>query len=250
MKITVIIPTYNRKKTIKRCINSIISQTIQPYEIIVVDDGSTDNTLEIVNEFMYNIKVIKQNHRGAQAARNLGILNARGDYIAFLDSDDEWLPQMLETSINEISLHKNDCVIYSDCLVYQNRNHRLWRLPECGRDAYSFLLINTGPMFQSMLAKRDIFMKIGLLDENVMAYQEWETAIRLASVAEIVHINQPLFKYYLHSGETISKDKVKGIKGYAYIVKKHSKEIIRLHGFQGLKIHLKRLLLLVINMWK
>lgn len=250
MKVTVIIPVYNREKTIRRCINSIISQTVQPYEIIVVDDGSTDKSLKIVDEFNYNIKVIKQNHRGAQAARNIGILNAGGDYIAFLDSDDEWMPQMLEISINEISSHKSDCVTYSDCYVYKNQKHRLWKLPECGNSAYSFLLINIGPMFQSMLAKKDIFIKIGLLDENVVAYQEWETAIRLANEVEIVHIKQPLFKYHLHLGETISKDKIKGIKGYTYIVNKHIREIIRLHGFLGLKIHLKKILLLAITIWK
>lgn len=247
MDISVIVPVYNREKTIKRCINSIINQKLSVFEIIVVDDGSTDKTIEIVNEFEGNIKIIRQNHRGAQAARNLGILNAKGDYIAFLDSDDEWLPQMLEKTVDCLLKHHNNCIVYTDCYIQRETGRRTWRLPECGGDSYFSLLKSPGPMFQSMLVKKEILMKICLLDENIVSYQEWDTAIRLAKFVEFVHVREPLFIYHLHKGETISKDKNREIKGYGYIVKKHKNEIIRLHGLQVLKSHYCHLLYLCLN---
>lgn len=239
MNVSVVIPTYNREKTIKRCIDSVINQTVSPLEIIVVDDGSTDSTISIVEEIVsdINIIIIKQGHKGAQAARNLGILNAKGDYIAFLDSDDEWLPQMLEEETKQLSQYRNNCIVYSDCYIYSNNKKRLWRLPECGSNAYSSLLMHPGPMFQSMLGKKELFLKIGLLDENVAAYQEWDTAIQLAKEAKFVHIKKPLFNYYFfHEGETLSKDLDKGVKGYGYIIRKYRKEIVRIHGTKGLKV--------------
>ncbi len=239
MKVSVVIPTYNREKTIERCINSVINQTVSPLEIIVVDDGSTDRTISLVEGIVSNISiiVIKQGHKGAQAARNLGILNAKGDYIAFLDSDDEWLPRMLEEETKQLFQHSGNCVIYSDCYIYSNNKKRLWRLPEYGRNAYSSLLMHPGPMFQSMLGRKELFLKIGLLDENVAAYQEWDTAIRLAKEAAFIHIREPLFNYYfLHEGETLSKDLDKGVKGYGYIIRKYRKEIVKIHGVEGLKV--------------
>lgn len=238
MKISVIIPTYNRERTIKRCISSITSQTTPPYEIIIVDDGSTDKTISIVNEFKANIKIIKQNHRGAQAARNLGILNAQGDYIAFLDSDDEWLPYMLEMC-EQYMKGNEESVLYSDGIIAYKKRKMDLKLPGKSGDLYSFLLQHPGPMFQSMIVKKSKLLQIGLLDEKVSAYQEWDTAIRLAKICPFVHIYKPLFIYHIHEGETISKDWRKGIRGYHYIVQKNRKEIEKRAGTFALLKHYK-----------
>ncbi len=243
IKVTVVVPTYNREKTIKRCIDSILAQTKPPFEIIVVDDGSTDRTIEIVEKIDNNIiKIIKQNHRGAQAARNLGIINAKGDYIAFLDSDDKWLPQMLEEGTFQLSKCQEDCITYSDCLVYKNNRTKLWRLPPVGNVSYASLLKQNAPMFQSMIVNKDLFFKIGLLDENVEAFQEWDTSIRLSKEAKFIHIKKPLFAYYLHDGETISKSKNKEVNGYNYILKKFKNEIIKVHGIHAINAHYKNLI--------
>lgn len=94
--VSVVIPTYNREKTIKRCIKSVLKQTHPVNEIIVVDDGSSDQTLQILQtEYGKQVTIIKQSHKGAQAARNAGIIAARGEYIAFLDSDDEWAEEKI-----------------------------------------------------------------------------------------------------------------------------------------------------------
>lgn len=238
IRVSVIVPCYNREKTIKRCIDSIEQQTVAPFEVIVVDDGSTDGTIDILERMQYgNLGIIKQNHRGAQAARNLGIINAKGNYIAFLDSDDEWLPQMLEVEIAQLLRGQENCVIYSDCFACNDKKRRPWRLPDCGGDSYAELLMHPGPMFQSILAKKDLFLKMGLLDEKVVAWQEWDTSIRLAQNAKFIHIRRPLFIYNFHNGETVSKDRNKDIQGYAYIVKKFQNEIIRIHGAKVLNSH-------------
>ncbi len=102
-KVTAVIPAYNREKTIKRCIDSVLAQTYPVFEIIVADDGSTDRTVDIIKqEYGSAVKIIRQNHKGAQAARNVGIMAARGEYVAFLDSDDEWLPEKIELQVQEL----------------------------------------------------------------------------------------------------------------------------------------------------
>lgn len=119
IKVSVVIPSYNREKTIKKCLDSVISQTYKAYEIILVDDGSTDKTIEQAERLGCSyLKVIKQNHKGAQAARNLGIVNACGEYIAFLDSDDEWLPTLLEEFMYLLQKEKENIVIYTDGYIY------------------------------------------------------------------------------------------------------------------------------------
>ncbi|GAH83893.1 unnamed protein product, partial [marine sediment metagenome] len=116
--VSVIIPTYNRADMVGRAIQSVINQTYQDFEIIIIDDASTDNTREVAREFQEREKRIKyfkhEINKGGGAARNTGIKNSKGEYIAFLDSDDEWYPEKLEKQI-EI-FNKNDenlGVVYS-----------------------------------------------------------------------------------------------------------------------------------------
>ena len=102
IKVSVIIPTYNRAKLIKRSILSVLNQTYQNFEIIVVDDGSADDTKSVVESFNNpKIRYIRHDiNKGQSAARNTGIKNAKGKYIAFQDSDDEWLPEKLEKQMS------------------------------------------------------------------------------------------------------------------------------------------------------
>ncbi|KAA3617788.1 MAG: glycosyltransferase [Calditrichaeota bacterium] len=105
MKISVIIPTYNRAHTILRAVNSVLNQSYQPFEIIVVDDGSNDTTNVVLEPLKNEIIVLSQSNKGVSAARNTGIENAKGDWIALLDSDDEWTPNALETQVEYFNAH-------------------------------------------------------------------------------------------------------------------------------------------------
>ena len=111
-KISVIIPTYNRAGILNRAIQSVFNQTFRDFELIVVDDGSTDDTARSVAS-LPSIKYLSQNHSGVSKARNLGIEHARGEWLAFLDSDDKWLPEKLERQINYANAHPEIRIFHS-----------------------------------------------------------------------------------------------------------------------------------------
>ncbi len=235
--ISVIIPTFNRAKTIKNCLDSILSQTVSPLEIIIVDDCSVDETVKIV-ENMNNrcIRVIAlEINSGAQAARNRGIKEAKGDWIAFQDSDDEWLPEKLEKQISILNKYHFDpwTLIYSNTIWFDVTKQKSLNIVIPGIQgvgAYKELLKNPGPMFQGMLVSKQALQKINFLDEKVPSYQEWDTAIRLSQSCRFVYIEEPLFIYNLHEGETISKGKTRDIKGYQYILDKFEQDIKEICG--------------------
>jgi glycosyltransferase involved in cell wall biosynthesis len=107
MKISVVIPTYNRGYIISRAVNSVLNQTFLPYEIIVVDDGSIDNTKQVLTAYLPKIKYVLQENQGVSVARNKGISTATGEWIALLDSDDEWLPDKLQNHVRFFDEHKH-----------------------------------------------------------------------------------------------------------------------------------------------
>jgi len=118
--IDVIIPTYNRRHTLGRAIDSVLIQSLKPVEIIIVDDGSTDGTQELISINYPDITYIKSENKGVSAARNLGIKHGQSDWLAFLDSDDEWLPNKLEKQSAAISNQKEYKVVHCDEIWFRN----------------------------------------------------------------------------------------------------------------------------------
>ena len=225
-----------------------MKQSIQPLEVIVVDDCSKDNTKDIVMSFLEKYPIVKYvclgNNSGAQAARNIGIKVAKGEWIAFLDSDDEWIHDKLEKQIEMLRKYEYcfKTVIHGDYITYchTQKKRSIWHLPIIeGDHVYAELLTVPGPMFQAMLVSKIALKKIGYLDERVPSYQEWDTSIRLAKFCRYVHIREPLFIYHNHSGETMSKDSRNGIKGYGYIIFKFENEIKQICGMKTWNDHLK-----------
>jgi len=225
--ISVVIPAYNRAKTIEKCVQSILDQTYQNFEIIVVDDCSTDNTCDVVLSMKdYRIRLLKlDKNSGAQVARNKGIIEAKGDWIAFLDSDDFWLANKLELQIQELAKleFRSDVVIHTNCYCFDVITNKkwIWNLPDTSGSCYNLLLTRPAPLFPSILTSKKSLLEIGLLDINVPSYQEWDTSLQLAQKCMFVHIQEPLFTYVFHKGETISKNLKKDIEGYEYIVNKY-----------------------------
>lgn len=242
--ISIVIPAYNREKTIQYCLDSVLDQSYPYFEVIIVDDASSDNTVNIIKSYQdKRIKLIEQKeNRGAQHCRNIGIKSAQYDWIAFLDSDDTWNNDKLAKQIEELKKWNTPyIVIHSDALLIDtiNKEEKIFGI-SCteGENVYPLLLTRPAPMFQAILTSKQALHEIGYLDENVPSYQEWDTSIRLAKICRFIQLPYPTFSYYYHTGETISKNKLRDIQGYDYIMTKFKADIFKYLGKRQWKQHL------------
>lgn len=207
MKISVIVPTYNRAHLISRSIQSVLAQTYNDFELIVVDDGSTDNTEEVVRALNdRRISYLKHSgNRGVSAARNTGIKAARGSYIAFQDSDDEWLPQKLE---KQMALFQQDKkgdlgLVLCERLCIKEREET-WKTPETNRLNYEQLLSYLGAFVQGtpqFLFKRDLTGPELYFDENLRAWEDWDLMVRISRICRIDYVKEVLVRCYEQNGQ-------------------------------------------------
>ena len=230
--ISVVIPAYNRGQTIKYCLDSVVRQTYANIEVIVVDDCSTDETVAMVRKYPdTRVRCVSlENKGGAQVARNRGIREAKGEWIAFQDSDDEWMPTKLEKQVRALEAMHYDpwILVYCDVIKFDRRNKKTkpWKRTALeGENVYAKQLVTSSPILQSMLTSKLALEKIGCLDENVPAHHEWDTSIRLAKFCKFIRVNEPLVRYNIHTGDTISKDTERDINGSLYIINKHRADI-------------------------
>jgi len=230
--VSVIIPTYNRASLIGRAIKSVLNQTYQKFEIIIVDDGSTDKTEEIIKSFKdERVRYIRnEKNKGASAARNIGIRFARGGYIAFQDSDDEWLPEKLEKQMKvfEITAEKVG-VVYSG--FWRIKNNKKIYIPSnkiTKKEGYIHkeILRENFVTTQVVIIKKKCFKKAGMFDERLPRLQDWELWIRISKFYEFKYIDEPLVISY-HTPDCISENKNALIKAFELILKKHFLEIRR-----------------------
>ncbi len=240
--VSVVIPAYNRASTIEASIKSVEAQSYSHWEIVVCDDCSKDNTVQVVEGMIKmdnHIRLIIQDvNRGAQAARNAGIKAATGEWIAFLDSDDQWLPDSLELRM-KIAQRDNIQVVHSNAyILHPGKEKELYRVPALAGSVYKQVLSGEGPMFPCLLVKKEALEKIGYLDESIPSYQEWDTAIRLAKIYEFGFEPKPTFIYDYRTDNAISRNAIKAGRGYEKIVRKHLGEIIRHAGFEALWYHM------------
>ena len=210
MKVSVIIPTYNRKHTLGRAIESIISQTIKPLEIIIVDDGSNDGTREWIKQEYPFIKYLNQNNSGVSASRNRGIFSANGNWIAFLDSDDEWTPEKLERQLSILSsdkeavfCHTNEIWIRNGTRVNQMRKHEKY-----GGYIFEKCLDMCRISPSSSIIKKEVFDHIGYFDESLIVCEDYDLWLRIAAHYKILFLDQPLIKKY--GGHVDQLSRVKG----------------------------------------
>ena len=239
--VSIIIPTYNRQRCLSRAIESILKQTVQDFEVIVVDDGSSDDTAAIVEEFTrrdFRIRsMCHRKNRGAQAARNTGARSANGNWLSFFDSDDWMLPTSIEARLT-VARKQSVKVVHSDAFVLRpNQDRALFGVPPLNGSIYEALLRAPGPMFQAMIVSADAYHEMGGLDENVIAYQEWDTAIRLAKRHAFGFVPEPTFVYDCTGYDTISKSLMKNARGYEYILNKNFSEILLRLGPKAVSQH-------------
>ena len=242
---SIIIPAYNREKPLKRAIKTALQQSIRDIEVIVVDDGSKDKTAtvaELCADADRRVRLIcHKENRGAQAARNTGARAARGCWLAFFDSDDRLLTKSLELRLRVATMEDVD-VVHSDCYVLRKGvPQQIFGVPKLRGSIYRGVLANPGPMFQGMLISARSFEAIGGLDERVIAYQEWDTAIRLAKIYSFGFVAEPTFIYDCTGDDTISKNRLSEARGYEYVVQKHFVEIVRRLGPKRISWHYRAL---------
>jgi len=239
--ITVVVPAYNRAATICDCVRSSQGQTYPHWELIVVDDGSRDGTPEIVARLAQEdsrIRLIQQpRNGGAQAARNAGIRSANGEWVAFLDSDDQYLPDSLERRLS-LAMVEGVSVVHSECYIIEPGGmKKVYLVPPVTGDAYSTLLSHEGPLYQGLLVRKGALERIGYLDESITAFQEWDTSLRLAKYYRFAFEKAPTFVYDCRFDDAMSKDLLRGGRGYEQVFLKHIFAILRYVGPGGLVYH-------------
>lgn len=229
--ISVIIPTYNRAHTIARTIKSVLSQTYQNFEILVADDASTDDTEDLIREFARSSPIHYVRHeknQGAPTARNTGAKKARGEYLAFLDSDDIWYPQYLERQLSLLQESPSD--IGMVCCGMLQKGAGSQRIMSSGSRDLTYdenLVFGDGICTSSFLIKKAAFDKIKGFDVEYSSFQDFDFLLRMSAEFRIVANDEVLMEYCL-GGDSISLNMHSKAKGYERIVNMYGDDISRL----------------------
>ncbi|MEA3392104.1 MAG: glycosyltransferase [Candidatus Marinimicrobia bacterium] len=203
-QISVVIPVYNRAQTIGRAIDSVLAQELLPEEIIVVDDGSTDNTPEILSSYLPKIQVVRQGNWGVSAARNRGIEVAGEKWITFLDSDDEWLPDKLQKQMSYIDQHPNTRILQTEERWIRN-NMRVNPGKKYAKKSgnifkYCLKTCIVGP--STVICEAKLLSEMGGFDENLPVCEDYDLWLRIAAKYPIPLIHETLIiKYGGHSDQ-------------------------------------------------
>ncbi len=252
--VSVIIPAYNADKFITKALDSVFAQTYRPIEIIVIDDGSTDETVELVKNYKKNNLVpmayankeitqincadinlicLYQENRGPSKARNTGIKAAKGEYIALLDADDLWTPAKLEKQMKYMITHPEISLVFGDMMVFEKerdlKESALKRngQPECDEkgmvlNAFNKLLernyISTG----TVLLKKDCFKSLGYFDESIKYAEDYDLWLRISLMFEIGYIPE-IFRLKRIHDSNISKNQIQFYFSRIYSLRKISK---------------------------
>ncbi len=206
-RVSVVIPSFNRAASLPRALDSVLAQTRPADEIIVVDDGSSDGSAELLATRYAGITCLRQPNQGVSAARNLGIQHASGDWIAFLDSDDTWLPDklqaqldMLEQSANCPLCHTEEIWIRNGTRVNAMKKHAKrggWIYPHC------LPLCVISP--SSALIRRNILLDAGGFDTRLPACEDYDLWLRLCSRYPVAYVDQPKITKYGGHADQLSR---------------------------------------------
>jgi len=247
--VSIIIPTFNRAGMIHRAIESIKLQTFNDWELIVVDDASTDSTEEIIQTYMRDdqrIRYIKhEKNQGGSAARNTGIKNSKGSYIALLDDDDRWYPEKLRLQYDYLQNYPETGLVYSGFCYVDYETDKIIKSvrPRYQGNVSSIILKNNIIGSPTPLIRNECFQRAGLFDEKLSSCQDWDMWIRISQYCSFAYVKECLAEVTMH-GRQISSDlsskidsRKKLLDKYFYFIKKnpsilscHYKRLAALHA--------------------
>jgi glycosyltransferase involved in cell wall biosynthesis len=233
-KVSVIIPTYNSANYLPEAIESVLAQTYKDFEIIVVDDGSTDNTQEVVVPYLDRIIFLEVPNGGPAKARNHAIRESSSEYVAFLDADDIWYPDKLDRQITVFSENQHYSLVHSDASytrTFTAQEDRSWfSIKKCVKAGWVFsaLLKESFIILSSVIVKRDCLERTELFDENVQPWEGYDLWLRIAYEHQIGLVNAPLYFRRIHDSNLFYSDQLYEALGFITIMKKWENQALKL----------------------
>jgi len=206
-KVSVIIPCYNREHYIAETVNSVLAQTWHNIELILVDDGCTDNSRNVLELFSSRLTMLEhlgRANKGQSAAINLGLRHSSGEYLAILDSDDLFAPDKIEKQVRFLEEHPEIGLVYANCIYIDENGKELSKMhygnhrPPVGPEKVLEECCYNVP--SNALFRRSVFERVGFLDETLRSAQDHDYGIRIAEVTRIGYINECLWRYRRHCG--------------------------------------------------
>ena len=203
-RVSVVIPTYNRGEFLTGAIESVLAQNYRDFELIVVDDGSTDDTARQIQPYLDRLTYLRQPNGGVARARNIGIRHARGEFICFLDSDDLWTPGKLARQIEFADTHSTYGLIATEIAAFDARgNHAHRAKANMYRIRNGFvledLLFSNWIQTSTVMIRRECLDQVGLFDEDVGQFgEDWLLWMRIAAEFPIYFLPEPLVRYRIH----------------------------------------------------
>jgi glycosyltransferase involved in cell wall biosynthesis len=196
MNISVVIPTYNRCDLLRRALLSVFSQTLLPAEVIVIDDGSSDDTAKLIQTEFSEVRYYHQENCGVSSARNLGIQHATGDWIAFLDSDDEWLPEKLARQIAALNANPESTICHTEEQWIRNgvRVNPAKQYAKPGGWIFTQCLPLCAISPSTVLIHRSVFDDVGYFDTNLPACEDYDLWLRITANYPVLLIEEPQIK--------------------------------------------------------
>jgi glycosyltransferase involved in cell wall biosynthesis len=222
MKVSVIIPAYNSEEYISSAVKSVLNQTHSDLELIIIDDGSTDNTKKIVDFFDdLRIKYIYQKNAGVAVARNNGIKNSTGEYIAFLDADDIWKPEKLQVQLDKILAEDDVCMIYSAFeMLYKGSNRtKIYRYNHNEQNFTEKLITDpfkTVPYPSTVILKKSYLDRTGDFNQEFKTGEDWDLWLRLLALGKCSYIDEPLVKKLTHDESITNSLDLESTKKYHF----------------------------------
>ncbi len=204
--VSVIIPSYNRANYLPLAVDSILAQSYSVFEIVIVDDGSSDNTVEVVQSFGDKVRFYQQAHQGVSAARNCGLAQARGDVIAWLDADDLWEPEFLASTVPLLESDPMLDGVYAGSAHVDEAGNLLSQMSiktVPPQQLFSALVEDDFVLTPTVVVRKRCFDEVGPFDTQFRICEDYDMWLRLAEQFSIIGLPRPLVRVRVHGGNTI-----------------------------------------------